>query len=95
MLETITQKITDTLTPSVLELYDDSNDHRGHAAFKEGVATHLGLLIVSDAFAGKGRIERQRMVYKCLDDALAQGLHAVTRIKTYTEAEYKAQQDAA
>ncbi len=89
MIDDIKQKISDSLNPTVVDLYDDSNDHRGHAAFKEGIATHLGVLVVADAFEGKSRVQRQRMVYKCLEDALSKELHAVTRLQTFTPDEYQ------
>jgi BolA protein len=33
--------------------------------------------VVSAAFAGKGRVERQRMVYAALADELANDVHAL------------------
>ena len=43
--------LTQALTPSALELIDDSNLHAGHAGARQG--GHYTLRIASPAFAGK------------------------------------------
>jgi BolA protein len=66
--------------PARLVIRDDSAQHAGHAAMKGLAAgeTHFTVEIASAAFAGKSRIERQRMVSDTLKPLFAQGLHALS-----------------
>lgn len=51
------------LAPTHLAVIDDSQKHAGHAGNPDGKGqTHFTVEITSDAFAGKSRVERQRMV---------------------------------
>jgi BolA family transcriptional regulator, general stress-responsive regulator len=70
-------KLTAALSPTVLELADDSHQHQGHGGWREGGETHFSLYIVSQAFEGKSRVERQRMVYAVLAEELAGQVHAL------------------
>ena len=58
------------LTPSRIELIDDSEQHRGHGGHNPAGESHFSLAIESPAFAGKSRVERQRMVYPALGDLM-------------------------
>jgi len=73
----ITRMLTDRFTPSHLVVTDESHQHHGHAGWREGGETHFRLDIVSDAFTGKGRVDRHRLVNDALAPAFAQGLHAL------------------
>jgi len=75
--QTIIDKLTRAFAPSELEVNDDSERHRGHSGYREGGETHFSVRIVSQAFAGKSRIERHRMVHAALSDELAGGVHAL------------------
>ena len=70
------RKLTAALTPSRLELTDDSARHAGHA--HGGEESHFSLVIESAAFAGLGRMERQRLVMRILGDELAGPVHALS-----------------
>ena len=75
--EQITAKLTTALTPSILVVSDDSENHRGHGGWREGGETHFSVQVVSDAFAGKSRVERHRMVNALLAEELAGRVHAL------------------
>jgi len=60
--------------PSTLEIIDDGALHAGHAAAGRG---HFRVLVVSDAFRGRSRLERHRMVYAALAPLLEDGVHAL------------------
>ena len=75
--ETIEKKLTEALRPTELAIADDSAKHTGHAGARPEGETHFTVTIVSDAFAGKSRVERQRMVYAVLADELATRVHAL------------------
>ena len=66
------------LSPTVLDLEDESHRHEGHGGHRPGQLTHLRVRIVAEAFRGLSRIERHRVVNGLLAAELARGLHALT-----------------
>ena len=81
--------LSEALAPIYMSVDDFSESHRGHAGFREGVQTHLAVVVVSDVFDGKPRIERQKMIYGLLDHLITNGpIHALT-LKTLTGEEAK------
>ena len=75
--EIITQKLTAAFAPESLRVVDESDRHKGHAGHRPGGETHYRVYIVSDAFRGKSRIERHRMINATLSGELAAGVHAL------------------
>ncbi|MBP2292258.1 BolA family protein [Azospirillum rugosum] len=73
----IRQKLTDALAPETLDIADESGRHAGHAGARPEGETHFHVTIVSAAFAGKSRVERQRMVYGLLAQEMAERIHAL------------------
>src|ERR1019366_9118635 len=73
----ITKKLTEAFVPQSLNVVDESHQHEGHAGARPGGQTHFRVYIVSDAFKGKTRIERHRMINTILSDDLAGGVHAL------------------
>lgn len=73
------------LEPVHLDIHDDSAAHAGHAGASSG--GHYDIVIVSAAFAGKSRLQRQRMVYDALNDLMQRGIHALA-MRTYTPDEF-------
>jgi BolA protein len=73
----ITKKLIDAFTPQSLKVEDESHQHAGHAGHREGGQTHYRVYIVAEAFKGKTRIERHRMINATLSDELAAGVHAL------------------
>lgn len=66
------------LSPSRMELVDDSDQHRGHGGYNPAGESHFTLRIESAAFEGKNRVERQRMVYAALGDLMDERVHALS-----------------
>ncbi len=66
------------LNPSHLLVMDDSERHRGHAGHNEAGESHFTVELVSTAFIGRSRVERQRMVNQALEDLLALHIHALS-----------------
>jgi BolA protein len=64
------------LVPVHLEIEDESHRHRGHAGAADG-RSHFRVHVVSQHFAGKGRLQRHRMVYAALGDQLRTDIHAL------------------
>ena len=68
------------LDPLNIELVDESSQHEGHSGARPGGETHFRVEVVSTAFRGKSRLERQRLVYGVLKDELTQQIHALTLV---------------
>lgn len=83
-IEYIRTTLTDSLTPTSLEIIDDSHLHAGHASAKGG--GHFTIKIVSDAFKDKKLIARHRLIYSALEEGMKQEIHALS-IKAYTPEE--------
>jgi BolA protein len=79
--DTMRRKLNERFAPARLEITDDSARHIGHAGHPGGAGqggeTHFSVVIVSAAFAGLGRVARQRLVYETLAAELAGGVHAL------------------
>ena len=73
----ITKKLTEAFTPQSLTVEDESHKHEGHSGHREGGQTHFRVHIVSEAFKGKTRLERHRMINGTLSSELAGGVHAL------------------
>ena len=65
------------LNPSHLIVVDDSDRHLGHAGHSGTGESHFTVELVSTAFIGRSRVERQRMVNEALKDLLAARVHAL------------------
>ena len=75
--ERIEQKLTEAFQPEALEVEDESERHRGHGGWREGGETHFHVRMTSAAFAGEGRVARQRAVNRVLAEELADRVHAL------------------
>lgn len=73
----MTQMLQERFRPSQLTVTDESHQHEGHGGWREGGETHFRLDIVSEAFSGKSRVERHRLVNEALAEAFSRGLHAL------------------
>ena len=77
MKDLIAEKLTKAFNPESLEVIDESHKHEGHSGHRPGGQTHFRVYIVSQAFKGKTRIERHRMINGALSGELAGGVHAL------------------
>jgi len=75
--QTITNKLREAFFPESLEVQDESHLHEGHAGHGPGGETHFRIYIVSQAFQGKSRVERHRMINATLASELAGSVHAL------------------
>ena len=73
----ITKKLREAFSPESLEVQDESHLHEGHAGHRPGGETHFRVYIVSQAFSGKSRVERHRMINAALSAELAGSVHAL------------------
>ena len=71
-------RLSSALHPSMIELIDDSEQHRGHGGYNPAGESHFTLRIESTAFSGKSRLERQRMIYAALGELMHERIHALS-----------------
>jgi BolA protein len=71
-------RLNSALDPTNIELIDDSEQHRGHGGYNPAGESHFTLRIESRAFAGKSRVERQRMIYAALGELMRERVHALS-----------------
>jgi BolA protein len=84
--ETIREKLVAAFAPGELVIEDESAHHAGHSGARPGGETHFNVRIVSAAFEGMSRVERQRRVYAVLADEMRGSVHALA-LTTSTPAE--------
>jgi BolA family transcriptional regulator, general stress-responsive regulator len=73
----ITNKLTKAFAPQSLAVVDESHLHAGHAGHRQEGETHFRVTIVAEAFRGKSRVERHRMINAILAAELAGHVHAL------------------
>jgi BolA protein len=75
--DVMTKKLSAASAPESLRVVDESYQHEGHAGHRPGGQTHYRVYIVAEAFRGKTRIDRHRMINQALAQELAGGVHAL------------------
>ncbi|MFD1695987.1 BolA family protein [Roseibium aestuarii] len=73
----IQTKLADAFQPTLLEVIDESDRHKGHGGWREGGETHFRVRIVAGAFSGMSRVNRHRAVNELLAAELEGGVHAL------------------
>ena len=76
--ESLEAKLRAALSPTELEIVDQSHLHAGHAGAREGGESHFRIRVVSETFGGKSRVQRQRLVNEALREELAGPVHALS-----------------
>ena len=64
------------LTPSYLEVIDESEDHRGHSGWRAGGQTPFRIRMARPRFMGLGRVQRHRLVHRPRGDIVPR-IHAL------------------
>lgn len=77
MKDVIAQKLRAAFSPTQLDVLDESEQHHGHAGWREGGETHFRVRIVSPAFAGLSRVAMHRAINGVLAAELAGRVHAL------------------
>ena len=80
------EKLMMALKPVRLDIINESEMHAGHRSSPGTGESHFRILIVSDAFAGKSRVDRHRMVNAALGDEVGGRIHALA-LATYAPGE--------
>jgi len=72
------RRLNSALSPTKIELIDESEQHRGHGGYNPAGESHFSLRVESADFAGKSRVERKRMIYAALGDLMRERVHALS-----------------
>ena len=83
------RRLNSALSPTSIELVDQSEQHFGHGGYNPAGESHFLLKIESPAFTGKSRVGRARMVYAALDELMQGRVHALS-IRAFAPGEDKA-----
>ncbi|BEU96296.1 BolA family transcriptional regulator [Acidovorax sp. DW039] len=71
-------KLSRVLSPSQLEVLDESAAHAGHAGSNgSDFGTHFRVRIASPLFTAKSRVAQHRLVYDALQEFIDRGVHAL------------------
>lgn len=73
----------------VVDIVDESSQHAGRA----GQESHFKVLVVSDFFQSKSRVQRQRYIHQILAAEFESGLHALS-LRLLTSEEYAQQKSS-
>ena len=76
-IDRIRDRLTAMLKPEQLDVIDESGQHVGHVGAIPGKVTHVRVVVVAEAFQGKSRLERHRLVNDLLNNEMSAGLHAL------------------
>lgn len=71
------QLLDEAFAPTHLAVINDSANHHGHMGDDGSGESHFTIEIVSQAFAGASRLQRQRLVNAALGDIPGQRVHAL------------------
>ena len=70
-------RLTEAFAPTLLEILDDSEKHRGHAGYQEGGESHWQIVISSAVFDGMNRLARHRAIHAALGKDIIGRIHAL------------------
>ncbi|MET4896119.1 BolA family protein [Sphingomonadaceae bacterium jetA1] len=77
LVDQITARLTKALSPTHLDVINESVMHRGHLGDDGTGESHFRVILESPAFAGQSRVARQRLVNHALADLLRDRIHAL------------------
>lgn len=75
--QSMREKLIIALEPRRLDVINESHLHAGHQSSPGTGESHFRILVVSDAFSGKPRVARHRMVNEALAEELRGRVHAL------------------
>lgn len=71
------QKLLVGLEPTRLDIINESELHAGHRSSPGTGESHFRVLVVSEKFTGKSRVERHRIVNEILAEEVGKRVHAL------------------
>ena len=77
-VDIIDKALRECFQPDLLEVFDESELHRGHVGFREGRQTHFRIVISAKIFENMSRVSRERAIHKALGSGTMQNIHALS-----------------
>ena len=77
-VDLIEKTLREYFQPDLLEVFDESELHRGHAGFRDGSQTHFRIVISAKIFENMARVSRERAIHKALGTGTMQNIHALS-----------------
>lgn len=77
LADEIHRRLAGALSPTRLEVINDSHHHAGHRGDDGTGESHWTVVVESPRFAGLNRVARQRLVNNALADLLSSRIHAL------------------
>ena len=74
----IEKTLREYFQPDLLQVFDESELHRGHAGFREGRQTHFRIVISAKIFENMARVSRERAIHKALGSGTMESIHALS-----------------
>lgn len=75
-VELIRERLIEAFRPSFLEVVNESNAHKAHAAYQKG-GRHFSICISSPCFNDCSRLEAHRKIYALFTDLMPYPIHAL------------------
>jgi BolA protein len=75
-IELIQSRVTALLSPTHLEIIDDSHKHAGHAGNTGG--GHFTLMITAEKLNGLSKLESHRLIYSAVNHLIPKKIHALS-----------------
>lgn len=76
MINEVKKTLEESLSPSFCEVIDFSHEHHGHGDHVQK-ASHLRIILRSDIFKDKSRVQQHQLVHQLLKPFFTKGLHAI------------------
>ena len=73
----IRQNLENGLAPEFLKVEDVSENHRGHAGYRDGGESHFDVTIKAPCLAGKSRVAQHRAVHAAIGGEIMGTIHAL------------------
>ena len=77
-VDKIEKTLRECFQTDLLEVFDESELHRGHAGFTEGRQTHFRIVISAKIFENMSRVSRERAIHKALGSSTMENIHALS-----------------
>ncbi len=72
------ERLRKAFLPDLIEIIDESENHRGHSGYRDGGESHFRIRMRSAALAQMTRLERHRAVHAALGADLVAQIHALS-----------------
>ena len=77
LAQEIESRLVAAFSPDVIEVIDESEQHRGHAGYQDGGESHWRVKISAPQFGDMSRINRHRAIHDALGKDIIARIHAL------------------